>query len=411
MAIRRISTLIALTTLAHSSGAQTPVSPSCSSHQATPRDAAPVDLRVIIRSNHFVITVCRGDRPLSFVLDTGAPFSVIDLSLAKDLGIETRQSFAAGGAGSGSIAAATIHRDSARIAGTDIVVPFSQAMDFRALNAVGRLKIDGILGADFIERFVLGLDYRDSVFRVYDRATFAYADTGAVVPFTMSRGFIFVDGELGLLEGAKIPGRFVVDVGASGSLALAKPFVDANRLRERAGPTIRREAGRGVGGLVIADVGRAQTFSIGGATLQHPIITLTGDSAGVLSGSSLGDGNIGGDILRRYTVMLDYARKRLIFERHAGSDEPFEIDMTGLSMLPAVGGTGLVVQSVVPGSAAADVGIVAGDTVVAIDNTPATLVQLDAVRPRMLREGQRLTFTVRRKGADVELRVVTRRLV
>ena len=409
--MRRIATLITLTTLAHSVGAQAPVSPSCNSSQATPRDGAPVDLRVIIRSNHFVITVCRGDRPLSFVLDTGAPFSIIDLSLAKDLGIETGQSFSGRGAGRGSIAAASVRRDSARIAGTDIVVPFSQAMDFRALNAVGRLKIDGILGADFIERFVLGLDYRDSVFRVYDRSTFAYADTGAVVPFTMSRGFIFVDGELGLLDGTKIPGRFVVDVGASGSLALAKPFVDANRLRERAGPTIRRETGRGVGGVVIADVGRAQTFSIGGATLQHPIITLTGDSAGVLSGSSLGDGNIGGDILRRYTVVLDYARKRLIFERHAGSDEPFESDMTGLSMLPAVGGTGLVVQSVVPGSAAADVGIVAGDTVVAIDNSPATLVQFDAVRPRMLRDGQRLTFTVRRKGMDVELRIVTRRLV
>jgi predicted aspartyl protease len=409
--MNRIPTLIALMTLAHSAGAQAPASPSCSSYQAKPRDGAPVDLPVTIRSNHFVITACRGDRPLSFVLDTGAPFSIIDLSLAKDLGIETGQSFSGRGAGSGSIAAASVRRDSARIAGTDIVVPFSQAMDFRALNAVGRLKIEGILGADFIDRFVLGLDYRDSVVRVYDRSTFAYAGTGAVVPFTMSRGFIFVNGELGLLDGAKIPGRFVVDVGASGSLALAKPFVDANRLRERAGPTVRREAGRGVGGVVMADVGRAQTFSLGSATLQHPIITLSGDSAGVLSGSSLGDGNIGGDILRRYTVLLDYARQRLIFERHAGSDDPFEIDMTGLSMLPAVGGTALVVQSVVPRSAAANVGIVAGDTIVAIDNTPATLVQLDAVRPRMLREGEQLTFTIRRKGTDVELRVVTKRLV
>jgi len=68
------------------------------------------------------------------------------------------------------------------------------------------------------------------------------------------------------------------------------------------------------------------------------------------------------------------------------------------------------VQSVVPGSAAADVCIVAGDTIVAIDNKPATLVELDAVRPRMLRDGQQLTFTVRRKGMDVELHLVTKRL-
>lgn len=138
---------------------------------------------------------------------------------------------------------------------------------------------------------------------------------------------------------------------------------------------------------------------------------LNGDSAGVFSNSSLGDGNIGGDILRRFTVLLDYARKNLILERHSGSDDPFEIDMTGLSMMPVAGGAGLVVESVVRGSPAATVGIVAGDTVVAIDDKPATLVALEAVRPRMLREGQRLTFTVRRRGADVELLVVTRRLV
>jgi predicted aspartyl protease len=224
--MRRISTLIALMTIAHSAGAQAPPSPSCGSDQATPRDGAPVELPVIIRSNHFVITVCRGDRPLSFVLDTGAPFSIIDLSLAKELGIQTGQTFSGRGAGSGSIAAASVRRDSARIAGTDIVVPFSQAMDFRALNAVGRLKIEGILGADFIGRFVLGLDYRDSVFRVYDRSTFAYAGTGAVVPFTTSRGFIFVDGELELHDGAKNPGRFVVDVGASGGVARTKHNLD-----------------------------------------------------------------------------------------------------------------------------------------------------------------------------------------
>lgn len=260
--MRRISILIALT-FAQVVGAQTPSLPTCGSARATPRSGAPVDLRVTIRSNHFVINVCRGDRPLSFVLDTGAPFSIIDLSLARELGIETSEAFSARGAGAGSIAAARIRRDSARIAGTDIIAPFSQAMDFRSLNAVGRLKLEGILGADFIDRFVLGLDYRDSVISVYDRSTFTYHGAGTIVPFTMSRSFIFVNGELELLDGAKIPGRFVVDVGASSALALAKPFVDANRLRERAGSTIRREMGRGVGGVVTADVGRARKFSIG----------------------------------------------------------------------------------------------------------------------------------------------------
>ncbi|MGH7616573.1 MAG: aspartyl protease family protein, partial [Gemmatimonadaceae bacterium] len=177
-AMRRISTLIALATLARGSRAQAPSPPSCAAAQTTPRDGAPVELPVVVRSNHFVITVCRGDRPLSFVLDTGAPISIIDLNLAKELGIEIGRSSSSRGAGNGASASATIRRDSARIAGTDIVVPYSQAIDFHALNNGGRLKIDGILGADFIDRFVLGLDYRDKVMRVYDRSTFVHSGEG-----------------------------------------------------------------------------------------------------------------------------------------------------------------------------------------------------------------------------------------
>src|SRR5437016_4408338 len=107
--MRSLSTLIALATLARAVGAQAAPPPSCGSVQATPRDGAPIAIPVTIRSNHFVFTVCRGDRPLTFVLDTGAPFSIIDLELSKELGIETGQAFSSRGAG--------VKRDSVRLAG------------------------------------------------------------------------------------------------------------------------------------------------------------------------------------------------------------------------------------------------------------------------------------------------------
>jgi len=66
--MRHFSTPIALTALAHVLGAQMP---SCTSPRTMPRDGVSVDLPVTIISNHFVIAVCRGDRPLTFVLDTG----------------------------------------------------------------------------------------------------------------------------------------------------------------------------------------------------------------------------------------------------------------------------------------------------------------------------------------------------
>jgi hypothetical protein len=403
--MRTVLTLLLLASVAQPLRAQ---SAACAD---TTRRAIPVHIPVDLLSNHFVITVCRGERPLSFVLDTGAPTSLFDLTIAKELGIETGRATRAGGAGAGTVAGAVLRLDSVRLAGTDVVVPIAMALDFHALNARGRLRIDGILGADFIERYVVGLDYRAKVLHLYDARTFAYTGAGSVVPFTMTNRFIYVRGDIGLPDGSRIPGRFVVDVGASGALSLAKPFVEANHLRDRVGTTVRREGGRGVGGVSMADAARVPTMSIGDVTIKQPIVMLYGDSAGVFSSSTFGDGNVGGDVLRRFTVLLDYPRQRMIFEPHAGTDEPFEIDMTGLTLVPVPGASALVVESVVRASPAARSGFAAGDTVVAIDGRPATIAELDSMRPRFLREGEQLAYTVRRRGTDVILRLVTRRMI
>lgn len=77
-----------------------------------------------------------------------------------------------------------------------------------------------------------------------------------------------VRGEVGLVDGGRVPGRFVVDVGAGTGLSLAKPFVESNHLRQRSGPTIHRRAGTGVGGTMYADVARI-------ASCQDIVIKLT----------------------------------------------------------------------------------------------------------------------------------------
>jgi hypothetical protein len=404
----RVTSALFLTALAGPACGQVAPDTTCASPA---RRALPVDLPASLQSNHFVITVCRGSRPLSFVLDTGAPTSIFDLTVAKVLGIEMRQPVRSNGAGAGTIEGAMLRPDSVRLAGTDIVVPVEMALDFHALNARGRVTIDGILGADFFDRYVLGLDYQSSVLRLYDAKAFAYAGHGTVVPFTMSNRFIFVRGDLGLADGSHVPGRFVVDVGASGALSLAKPFVESNHLRDRVGTTIHREGGRGVGGASMADIARVPAFSIGGVTMARPIVMLYGDSAGVFSNSSLGDGNIGADILRRYTVVLDYSRHQMIFERHAGTDEPFEIDMTGVTLVPMSSASGLLVEAVAPFSPAAHGGFTVGDTVVAINGRPATMTALETLHSRLVREGEPLAYTIRRGGVDLVLRIVTRRMM
>src|SRR5690349_2756318 len=97
-AMRISSVLLLLVATSQPKRAHAAQSVSCAdaSHRSLP-----VQLAASLQSNHFVITVCHGDRPLSFVLDTGAPTSIFDLSVAKELGVQLGSPIRSGGAGAG----------------------------------------------------------------------------------------------------------------------------------------------------------------------------------------------------------------------------------------------------------------------------------------------------------------------
>jgi hypothetical protein len=55
------------------------------------------------------------------------------------------------------------------------------------------------------------------------------------------------------------------------------------------------------------------------------------DKGGALASSKY-DGLIGSEILRRFKVIFDYTRGRLMLERNDHFDEPIEYDMSGISL-------------------------------------------------------------------------------
>jgi C-terminal processing protease CtpA/Prc len=141
------------------------------------------------------------------------------------------------------------------------------------------------------------------------------------------------------------------------------------------------------------------------------VTSLAGASAGNFSGNDKWIGNIGGDILRRYTVFFDYANKRMILEPHAGTSEPYEADMSGLSLVMNDNLTSALVDYVVSGSPATDAGLAVGDTVMSIEGQPTTAAAVRDLRKRFRRDGERIVLTVRRGGKTRTVTLVLRRLV
>src|SRR5262249_41581266 len=158
----------------------------------------------------------------------------------------------------------------------------------------------GVLGYDFITRFVDEIDYDHETLVLHDPAGWTYSGSGAVLPFTLAGTVPVVHMKLD----DAYEGEFRVDVGSSSTGDLHSPFVREHRLNEHGGPSIEVTGG-GFGGTFQSRLTRMKKLSIGPYSWEHPIVSLSSAATGALASEDYA-GNIGNQILQRFKCTLDY---------------------------------------------------------------------------------------------------------
>jgi len=128
-------------------------------------------------------------------------------------------------------------------------------------------------------------------------------------------------------------------------------------------------------------------------------------------------------VLRRFKVIFDYPRKRVIFEKSAAFAEPFEADMSGLiwDVQQAAGTTASAGESVArpsmrvttvqAGSAAEAAGFREGDVLETLDGVAIAPRMGADIKKTLKREGETHTFGIVRGSERLELKLTTRRMI
>jgi C-terminal processing protease CtpA/Prc len=141
------------------------------------------------------------------------------------------------------------------------------------------------------------------------------------------------------------------------------------------------------------------------------VVHFAQDRKGAFASSEF-SGVIGGELLRRFKVIFDYAHNRMILEANESLTEPFEYDMSGIR-LRAEGEDfkTLKVRRLVENSPATEAGVREGDVISAINGRPATELSLCEISKMFRQEGKEYLLEIIRGAEKIQLTLKSRKLI
>ncbi|MEW5924720.1 MAG: aspartyl protease family protein [Candidatus Zixiibacteriota bacterium] len=307
---------------------------------------------------HLYLPVNVNGREKLWILDTGAEMTVLTQKYADELGLEVKGNMKGSGAGNTIDVGFTtlppfslkgIEFDSQKVA----VIEISQFFDRFGLD------VSGILGYDFLSRFVTKVDYDNQTLSFYDPENFAYTGNGVMVE-TPLRGNMF---NIPITIDGKYTGQCTMDLGA-GTSNIHYAYAVANGLMDR--PGIER-IGMGAGGEFAERMLRFDSIEFGGFVLQKPIIDIgVTETKGAFS-SKEQMGNLGNTLFRHFVLYLDYKNQRIFIEKGKSFDREFPEDKAGCQLWLNEKGQ-YEVRNAPAGTPAQKAGLMKGDIIKSINN-------------------------------------------
>ncbi len=373
--------------------------------------AAPVSVPFESYGTFILVPVqVNGSAPLSFILDTGFNRTLINPKRAKALGLGHTKEFHAGWF---TLALTTGKKTTLQIGGARLenVGGLSPPFSFDELEeALGR-RVDGMFGSDLLQRYVVEIDYAGHTLNLYDPKSYHYVGPEQPIPIRIKNRVSFVECQIIPNVGGPVAGSFELDTGSDGALDLFHAFVQRHRLLESTGKMISNWNWTAAGEQEDR-IGRMKAFRVGRFTFDNPIVEFPTITKGAFGHRSDYAGLLGGEILQRFKLILDYTHKWMVLEPNARLAEPFEWDMSGMQ-LDAMGTdfSTYVVSGVRAQSPGEEAGLQKGDVVIAIDGTPVTTLGLREIDRMFKQEGREVRLSIKRDKQNLEVKLKLRRLI
>lgn len=404
-------------------------------------------------NNLVVVPVTINGTELSFLLDTGVRTTIL-FGLAQTDTVEMKnvKPIKIRGLGEGgSVEALKSEKNTFRIGKAidinhTVYVVFDESLNFSPRMGI---PIHGILGYDFFRQFVVKTNYNARRLTFYNPNDYNATRCRTCEEFDL---FFFAEKPHVTLSvtalGKKRDVTLMVDSGSSDALWL---FDDSTFVRAEPINYFEDFLGLGLSGNIYGKRSRIDELHIGKHTLFG--VSVASPNKEALENSVMHEdrsGSLGGNILKRFTVIMDFPGKKMTLKKNGNFKEPFYYNMSGLtiehdgvevvedqkkvlnnpltfnendmnknafgiiktSQYRFVLAPRIIVAEIRKGSPAEEAGILKGDEIKFINGKPAHQFELYEITDIFSSKvGRRISMDILRDGKTIKKKFILRKLI
>jgi hypothetical protein len=196
----------------------------------------------------------------------------------------------------------------------------------------------------------------------------------------------------------KIPIKLLVDTGGGHAV-----WLDISSNERLQIPLKKKEAylGRGMRGDITGYLGRSSKFILKDIELEN-VTTAFPDSSSIATVKGQGDrnGSLGSEVLRRFHVIFDYSKNRMILRPNRNFKAKFNYNMTGIELSTPVPGTAIyLISNIEKDSPVSKLNVKIDDQIVAINGIGVNKFTIHQIYELFRsKEGRKIELRLRRGG-------------
>ncbi len=267
--------------------------------------------------------------------------------------------------------------------------------DYEILSSVYGIKIDGIIGYSFFIRYIVNINYDQSLITVYTTGEYKYPKSG----YMLNPIFTAIPIQQTQFKDSKeFFQRFYFDTGAGLNFLLSENFAnDSAVLHRKRKPPVITQA-EGLGGKMTMRLTTVKWLKIGPYKFRKVPTHIFDDVVNVTNYPFIG-GLLGNDLLRRFNTTFNYVKQELHIVPNSQFKDFFDYAYTGLAIYKIDGE--IMIDGVAPGSPAEKAGFRKNDFILAINGDFSKTIH--SYRLLLQQVKQKLTFLISRDGDLITL--------